>query len=124
MQRENSSNHEQLGGSVKLTLLGVESQGGACPTLYATDKDTYVVQGWRTSLGARVIEIPRELLRFVEDDTELGCDLKATDRSTFTLMGKLVEDAETLAQMDIPSHETCVEVPKVRKGSANGSSQG
>lgn len=40
-----------------------------CPSLYRTDRDTFVVQGWR------------------------------------------VTDPEALAQLDIPPHETVVEVP-------------
>jgi hypothetical protein len=31
---------------VKLSFLGSTSQEGQCPTLYATDRDTFVVQGW------------------------------------------------------------------------------
>jgi hypothetical protein len=61
---------------VKLTLLGTESVHGDCPTLYATDRDTYVVQGLRVvdpeALAAMripahetAVEIPRGLLRFV-----------------------------------------------------------
>jgi len=41
-----------------------------CPSLYLTDRGTYVVQGWR------------------------------------------VTDPEALAQLDIPGHETVVEVPQ------------
>lgn len=40
-----------------------------CPSLYRTDRDTFVVQGWR------------------------------------------VTDPEALAQLDVPAHETVVEVP-------------
>jgi hypothetical protein len=57
------------GATVKLTLLGVESNDNGCPTLYATDRDTYVVQGWR------------------------------------------VVDPEALNAMEIPGHETAVEIP-------------
>ena len=60
---------------VKLTLLGTESVHGDCPTLYATDRDTYVVQGLRVTdpeaLGVMqlpghetAVEIPAGLLRF------------------------------------------------------------
>ncbi|HYN96386.1 MAG TPA: hypothetical protein VES42_21305 [Pilimelia sp.] len=47
----------------------VLSSATNCPSLYKTDRDTFVVQGWR------------------------------------------VTDAEALAQLDIPAHETVVEVP-------------
>ena len=34
-----------------------------------------------------------------------------TDRDTFLVQGWRVSDPETLAQLDIPAHETVVEVP-------------
>lgn len=54
---------------MKLTFLGSDSKTGDCPTLYATDRGTLVVQGWRLT------------------------------------------DAEALDGMDIPDHETAVEIP-------------
>jgi hypothetical protein len=54
---------------MKLTFLGSESEGGQSPTLYATDRGTLVVQGWR------------------------------------------VDDSDALAKLDIPGHETVVEIP-------------
>jgi hypothetical protein len=56
---------------VKLTFIRktAQSQVNNCPSLYRTDRGTFVVQGWRVS------------------------------------------DPEALAQLDIPSHETAVEVP-------------
>lgn len=60
---------------MKLTFLGKDSKNGQSPTLYATDRGTYLVQGWRVTdaeaLGAldlpdheMVVEIPPALLRF------------------------------------------------------------
>ena len=54
---------------MRLIFLGTSSENGQCPTFYATDRGTYVVQGWR------------------------------------------VTDQEALGQMDIPAHETAVEIP-------------
>ncbi|MEV4757275.1 hypothetical protein AB0J86_19465 [Micromonospora sp. NPDC049559] len=56
---------------MKLTFIRktVLSQVNNCPSLYRTDRDTFIVQGWRVS------------------------------------------DPEALAQLDIPAHETAVEVP-------------
>jgi hypothetical protein len=56
---------------VKLTFIRKTALSGEsnCPSLYRTDRDTFLVQGWRVS------------------------------------------DPETLAQLDIPAHETVVEVP-------------
>ncbi|MEN3611757.1 hypothetical protein [Plantactinospora sp. ZYX-F-223] len=56
---------------MKLTFIRktAQSQVNNCPSLYRTDRDTFIVQGWRVS------------------------------------------DPEALAQLDIPAHETAVEVP-------------
>lgn len=63
---------------MKLRFLGSTSDDGQCPTLYETDRDTYVVQGdavtdpealaaLRNVLpGETFVEIPKELLRFAE----------------------------------------------------------
>ncbi|HCT79699.1 MAG TPA: hypothetical protein DGG94_12875 [Micromonosporaceae bacterium] len=56
---------------MKLTFIRKTALSGDtnCPSLYRTDRDTFMVQGWRVS------------------------------------------DPEALAQLDIPPHETVVEVP-------------
>jgi hypothetical protein len=53
--------------SMKVTFLGKESGDKGCPSLYSTDRDTVLIQGWR------------------------------------------VVDAEALAGMEIPDHETVVD---------------
>ncbi|KQC37076.1 hypothetical protein [Frankia sp. ACN1ag] len=65
---------------MRLTLLGTDSQAGQCPTLYATDRDTYVIQGWTVTdpealadlkdvlEGETFVEVPKALLRFAKDD--------------------------------------------------------
>jgi uncharacterized Ntn-hydrolase superfamily protein len=35
----------------------------------------------------------------------------ATDRGTFVVQGSVVTDPDALAAMDLPTHETAVEVP-------------
>ncbi|MGY2019421.1 hypothetical protein [Nocardia gipuzkoensis] len=87
------------------------SHQNGCPTLYATDRDTYVVQGWSTSQPGTV-EIPHLLLGFVEPDTFIGAVLTDTGRGTFTVTGQPLTDLETLAHMAIPEHEAGIEVPK------------
>jgi hypothetical protein len=54
---------------MKLTFIRKESNGGQSPTLYRTDRGTFVVQGYKIS------------------------------------------DEEALTTMDLPGHETAVEVP-------------
>lgn len=63
---------------MKLTFLGTTSTGGGCPTVYATDRNTFVVQGTKvTDPGAlaalaerglpdheTAIEIPAGLLSY------------------------------------------------------------
>lgn len=64
---------------MKLRFLGSTSDDGQCPTLYETDRGTYVVQGdlvtdpealaeLRNVLsGESFVEIPKELLRFAKE---------------------------------------------------------
>ncbi|WP_063063322.1 hypothetical protein [Nocardia violaceofusca] len=97
---------------MRLTFLGKGgSEGGGCPALFATDRGSYVVQGWKTGIPG-MVEIPHLLAGFAEPDTYIGAKLHDTGRGTFTLSGEAVTDAEALAQMDIRTDETCIEVPK------------
>jgi hypothetical protein len=68
---------------VKLTFEGTTSNSGTCPTLYSTDRGTYVVQGTRvldpdalSTAQARglpdhevLVEIPTALLTFAHRET-------------------------------------------------------
>ncbi|MFD3748003.1 hypothetical protein [Nocardia sp. NPDC058633] len=98
---------------LKLRFLGNGGSGtGECPALYATDQDTYAIQGWTTS-QADTIEIPHLLLGFAESDTYVGAQLDDTGRGTFTLTGRPVTDPETLAQVkNLAEDESVIEVPK------------
>ena len=71
---------------MKITFLGTTSSKGQCPTLYATDRGTYLVQGKivtdleaMTAIGETyagladdetVVEIPAGLLQFAPKATE------------------------------------------------------
>lgn len=101
---------------VRLRFLGKNTQGGGSPTLYATDRDTYVVQGWVVPGQETSVEIPMSLLEYVEANTTLAAVLHTTDHGTYVVSGAAVRDAQALAQMDIPGHERCIEVGKVHKG--------
>lgn len=109
---------------MQLTFLGKNTQGGGSPTLFATDRQTYVVQGWRVPGEDACIEIPKPLLRFLEAGTALGATLHDTGRDSYLLSGEPVTDTAALSQMDIPGHETCVEVGKVQEGDADGVATG
>jgi hypothetical protein len=68
---------------LELTFLGTTSNGGHCPTLFGTNRGTYVVQGTIVTdanalatvngtyagLGPNetLVEIPAELVRFAPD---------------------------------------------------------
>ncbi|MFF4412101.1 hypothetical protein ACFYY8_06180 [Streptosporangium sp. NPDC001559] len=63
---------------MRLRFLGTNSEQGTCPAVYATDRDTFVVQGRIVddpsalgdvvNLGAdeTLVEIPRELVQFFD----------------------------------------------------------
>jgi hypothetical protein len=115
---------------MRLTFLGKDSVPDQSPTLYATDRDTYVVQGWivtepetlaRIDLADNetVVEVPAKLMTHLSKD---GLDGEVTKlvhpivhvlvNGNYIVKGVRVVDTEALGQMDIPDHETCVEVPK------------
>ncbi|WP_030303210.1 hypothetical protein [Streptomyces katrae] len=116
---------------MKLRFLGKNSNVGDCPTLYATDRDTYLVQGWRIFAndllmqldipeGQTAVEVPTELFEYLtKDDLPVG-EIRRIDEpimiltpgGTFVVQGREVTDPEALSQMNIPDYETVVEVPK------------
>ncbi|GAB1641934.1 hypothetical protein KRMM14A1259_23570 [Krasilnikovia sp. MM14-A1259] len=106
-------------------FLGKETQGGDSPTLYATDRSTYLVQGWKVpDQPATVVEIPETLLRHLLPGTELAAPLQATGRrwrgdngecATYTLTGAEVTDLGISEQLAVPAHEGCIEVGQRRK---------
>ncbi|MEU6712361.1 hypothetical protein ABZ897_12855 [Nonomuraea sp. NPDC046802] len=115
-----------------LRFLGKDanSVGGDSPTLYATDTDTFIVQGWivtdpdllaKVTLDADqdVVEIPFNLFDHLAKDGLPGVVtswlppiVHVTDRQTCLIHGTRVTDPEALTHMAIPSHESCVEVPR------------
>ncbi|MEJ8649964.1 hypothetical protein WKI65_18160 [Streptomyces sp. MS1.AVA.3] len=116
---------------MKLRFLGTNSQVGDCPTLYATDRDTYLVQGWKIfandvltqltlSEGETAVEVPTELFEHLEKDGLPSGGLKRledplmvlTPGGTYVVQGRAVTDHEALAQMSIPDYESVVEVSK------------
>lgn len=72
---------------MRVTFLGTDSQNGGSPTMFATDRGTLVVRGYAITdpealadlgevpAGEFDIEIPRELVRFV--DNPMGHDPRA-----------------------------------------------
>jgi hypothetical protein len=109
---------------MQLTFLGKDTVNGGSPTLFATDGNGYVVQGWKVPGEDSSVEIPHRLLAFLESGTRLDARLRDTGLGTYVLSGAVVNDPEALAQMDIPGHETAVEVGKLREEEARGPAQG
>lgn len=122
----------QLGATiVKLRFLGKDSTPTNSPTLYATDHDSYVVQGWIVTDpeilgtvaipdGEAIVEVPPPLMSHLAKDGLTGAVgqpanpiVHVTSGGNYIVRGACVTDAETLGQMDIPDHETCVEVSRL-----------
>jgi hypothetical protein len=92
-----------------------DTVNGGSPTLFGTDRDSYVVQGWKVADDPQSVEIPDRLLAFLEAGTRLDAPLRDTGLHTFRLSGVRVTDPDVLAQMDIPGHEIAIEVGKARE---------
>lgn len=113
-----------------LTFLGKETEEGKSPTLYATDRETYVIQGWKVTdpeilakldvpEGQTLVEIPALLLSHLAKDGVYGVVtswappiVHVKENGNYIMQGRSVSDPDALANMDIPDHETCVEVSK------------
>jgi hypothetical protein len=105
---------------MQLTFLGKDTVNGGSPTLFATGQGGYVVQGWKVPGDESSVEIPHRLLAFLEGGTRLDATLRDTGLGTYVLSGKVVTDPQALVQMDIPGHETAVEVGKRREEETRG----
>lgn len=92
-----------------VTFLGGPTGGQGSPRVWITDRDTYAIQGWKTTQEDR-IEIPHRLLVHTKPGTCLA-GLEDSGHGTFYLTGVPITDTEALAIMKIPGHETAVEVP-------------
>jgi hypothetical protein len=73
---------------VQLMFLGKSTQAGGSPTLYATDRDTYVVQGWAVPDHEASVEIPMRLLEYVEANTTLAAVFHTTGHGTYVVSGR------------------------------------
>ncbi|MFD4353122.1 hypothetical protein ACFWPX_11225 [Nocardia sp. NPDC058518] len=82
--------------------------------MFATDTDTYAVQGWQTD-SPETVEIPHLLLGFAQPDTYVGAPMTDTGRGTFVLTGRPITDPDTLAQMTLAADESAIEVAKLER---------
>lgn len=115
---------------MRLTFLGKESVPDQSPTLYATDRDSYIVQGWivsdpqiltmiTVSDGETLVEVPPKLMVHLAKDGLTGEIVNTippivhtAENGNYIVRGKRVADQEALGRMDIPDHETCVEISR------------
>ena len=115
---------------MRLTFLGKDSRPDESPTLYTTDRDSYVLQGWivtdpeilvmiAVSDDETIVEVPAALMAHLAKDGLSGdvvnlvppiVHVAANDH--YIIRGRRVTDSEALGQMTIPDHETCVEVSR------------
>lgn len=113
-----------------LTFLGKESRPDESPTLFATDRDSYMVQGWIVTDPAilamivmaddeTIVEVPAALLAHLAKDGLNGDVVNlvppivhVATNGNYIVKGRRVTDPEALGQMTIPDHETCVEVSR------------
>jgi hypothetical protein len=57
------------------------------------------------------VEIPHRLLAHTRPGTSIGARLEDTGRGTFLVGGSRVTDVAVLDELDMPAHETSIEVP-------------
>lgn len=115
---------------MRIRFLGKVTEHGDSPTLYATDRGTYFVQGWEVTDseilaklnipdGETVVEIYARLMTHLTKDGLSGVVTSWTppivhvkENGNLVIQGKRVTDPEALAEMKIPGHENVVEVDK------------
>ncbi|MFI6299524.1 hypothetical protein ACIBEJ_48575 [Nonomuraea sp. NPDC050790] len=105
---------------MQLRFLGKDkaSAGGDSPTLYATDQDSLIIQGWKVPGHDTQVAIPFNLFEHFDKadlhgvTPHIGGPFTVSDHERCIVEGTPVTDVEALAQMRIPAHESCVEIPK------------
>jgi hypothetical protein len=115
---------------VKLAFLGKSSDHGDSPTLYATDHDSYIIQGYTVAddavlatldvpAGETVVEVYARLFAFLAEDDVPGVVTRfappivhVRENGNLVLQGtRLPEDAARF-RLALPDHEDAIEVPK------------
>lgn len=115
---------------MQLTYLGKATEGGESPTLFATDRDTYVIQGYVVTDGELLakldipdgeiaVEVYARLFAYLVHDGASGAVASWTapivhvrENGNYIIRGPRLVDDETRGRMAIPDHEDAVEVPK------------
>jgi hypothetical protein len=115
---------------VRLTYLGKVTNQGDSPTLYATDRDSYVIQGYRVAdhellaqadllAGEILVEVYARLFEFLAEDGVDGTVsswlqpvVHVRDNGNYILQGPRLTDDATRRRMCVPDNEDVIEVPK------------
>ncbi|MGI9001398.1 MAG: hypothetical protein ACR2GH_06990 [Pseudonocardia sp.] len=119
------------GGMImEIRFLGKETDHGDSPTLYATDRDTYLVQGWKVTdpdilakldvpESETVVEIYARLITHLAKDGLSGVVtswvppiVHVKENGNLVVQGRWVTDSEARSRMSIPEHEDVIEVDK------------
>jgi hypothetical protein len=107
-----------------LRFLGKETVDGGSPTLY-DHGDTWVVQGYivinQAALehfdleeGQTLVEVHKTLMGHLPEGVRLrsSCALVFDAGDMWVIRGPRVTEPAVLAQLDMPRHETVIELPK------------
>lgn len=115
---------------MQLTFLGKSSEGGESPTLYATDRDSYIVQGYVVTddevlakldipEDETVVEVYARLFAYLAHDGVSGtvtcCAppiVHVRTNGNYVIRGPRLANDETRRRMAVPDHEDAVELPK------------
>ncbi|MGH3810695.1 MAG: hypothetical protein ACRDRU_29590 [Pseudonocardiaceae bacterium] len=115
---------------MQIRFLGKETDHGDSPTLYATDRGSYLVQGWKVSdpeiletlqvpESETVVEIYARLMSHLVKDGLSGLVtswvppiVHVKHNGNLVIQGRRVTDRGAQAEMAIPDHEEVVEIGK------------
>lgn len=115
---------------MEIRFLGKVTEHGDSPTLYATDRATYLVQGWKVTdpeilakldvpESETVVEIYAHLMAHLAKDGLSGVVtswippiVHVKENGNLVIQGKRVTDSHALTGMNIPGREDVVEVDK------------
>jgi hypothetical protein len=115
---------------MQLTFLGKDSEGGDSPTLYATDRDSYIVQGYVVTdhellekldppEGQTAVEVYARLFRHLANDGVAGTVTRLAppivhveENGNYVVQGPRLADVDARHQLGLPAHEDAVEIPK------------
>ncbi|MCD0452487.1 hypothetical protein LO762_25360 [Actinocorallia sp. API 0066] len=115
---------------MSIRFMGKVTSGGDSPTLWATERETYIIQGYKItdpavavlldiSEGETCVEIYAMLLANLAKDGIFGVvrNMRAPivhvlPNGNYIVRGRRLTDPDAREQMSMPDHEDAIEVPK------------